>query len=114
MTTSISTAEAIGRMILEISEFIQPSGGSLALDITATHATAWCHHLDPERWPLHNVDDFSAPVRVLPGRYGRGDGKHVLISEARTPLKALQNAAAYLVFPPQAAESHLRVVGGAS
>ncbi|AZG43482.1 hypothetical protein [Gordonia insulae] len=108
--TALSVAESTGRLIEQITEFIGENA-SMTLDISNDQATVWVHRLDVTRFPLHNEGDPQAGVQVTsPSTYAG----HLLYCKAATLLGALQAAAAYLVFPPQVAESHLRIVGGAS
>lgn len=106
MTAAASTAESTGRLIEQIDEFIG-EGATLSMD---TNGTVFIHRLDPQRFPLLAGRDLS----VTEVTEGGNAGTHLLYARATTLLGALQAAAAYLVFPPQVADAHLRLVGGAS
>jgi hypothetical protein len=106
---AVSTAETVGRLIEQITEFIGPDA-SMSFDVSANRGSVWIHNLDPQRFPLHNSDQPLAPLTVFVPTSGRG---HALNTRSTTLLGALRNAAAYLVFPPEVAGTHLRIVGGA-
>lgn len=116
MTATIpSTDEIVGRLIDQIGEFAGPDGG-VSIWIGPASAEVTILGLNADRWPLHNADDPLAPVRIRDN--AAGNGSHTLTVLRVTLLRALQDAAAILAFPPDTtlgARVALKAVdGGAS
>lgn len=88
-----STDEVIGRLIRQIGEY----GTTMSITGYGHGSVVSIHGLDPERYPLHNAHDLTADIAIMPNKT---TGKHWLTVSRPELLRALQDTAAILAFPP--------------
>ncbi|WP_439030266.1 hypothetical protein [Gordonia terrae] len=102
--TEPTNHELIGRLYEQVVE----RGDIAFITSTPAETSISVHGLDAKVYPLHNADDSTADTAIR-ARAGDGPdaGTHWLYVARPTALDALQAAASFLAFPPDAAPEDL-------
>lgn len=102
-------AESVGLLIEQIDNYIGPQSWFSIETSTVRGVEVVVYNIDPQRYALRDGDPFEFGVHIsdLPS------GMRILETRAITMLRALQLAAAHLVFSSvENADSMLRVIEG--